>query len=147
MRRARSLIGLVGAGLLGAACAATFADPLGRENSLEETQRQYTQLVRWGEIEKASAFVEQDGRAALLAHGPRLETIRITDYETGSIEYQSGDEATVTVTYRAYSLATALEKEINEKQAWSRAPGLKNVWLVRSELPALLAELKGAPTL
>src|SRR5262245_47508034 len=145
MRRTLSLLGLVGAAILGAACAATFADPLGRENSLEDAQRQYTQLVRWGEIEKASAFVEEDGRAALLAHGPRLETIRITDYETGNIEYQSSDEATVTVTYRAYSLATVLEKEISEKQAWSRTPGLANVWRVRSELPALLAQLKGEP--
>lgn len=143
MRRARGWIGILGVGLAVTACASTLADPLGRENALEETQRRYTQLVRWGEIEKASAFVEEDDRDALMAHGPRLESIRFTDYETGTIEYQTSDEATVTVTYRAYSLATALEQEISEKQEWTREPGLANVWHVRSELPTLLAELKG----
>jgi hypothetical protein len=145
MRRARGWIGILGVGLVATACASTLADPLGRENSLEETQRRYTQLVRWGEIEKASAFVDEDEREALMAHGPRLESIRFTDYETGTIEYEGSDAATVTVSYRAYSLATALEKEISEKQEWSREPGLKNVWHVRSELPVLLAELKGEP--
>lgn len=145
MRRARRWMGVLGIGLVATACAATFADPLGRENALEETQRRYTQLVRWGEIEKASAFVEEDEREALLAYGPRLESIRFTDFEIGTIEYQGTDDATVTVTYLAYSLATAIEKEISEEQTWSREPGLKNIWTVRSELPTLLAELKGEP--
>ncbi len=138
--------GVLVAWLLATGCGSTFADPLGRENSLEEAQRRYTQLVRWGEIEKASAFVVPELQEAFLLHGPQLDALRFTDFETGSIEYADEDSATVTVTYHAYSEATFLENPIREKQEWSREGGLKNIWRVRSELPDLLSELKAPPT-
>jgi hypothetical protein len=136
----------VAAWLLCAGCGSTLADPLGRENSLEEAQRRYTQLVRWGDIEKASAYVDPELHEAFLAHGPQLELLRFTDFEVGSIEYGDDDSATVTVTYRAYSETTFVERSIREEQQWHREGGLANTWRVRSELPALLAGLKGEPT-
>jgi len=130
--------------LLATGCGATLGDPMGRQNALEDTQRRYTQLVRWGEIEKASEFVDPALRQDFLVHGPQLETLRITDFEIGTIE-RSGDEASVTVTYRAYSIASASEKPIREKQLWYRETGLDNVWRVRSELPEQLRAFEASP--
>ena len=144
-------VSFIGAGalvswLLCVGCAATLADPLGRANSLEEAQDKYTQLVRWGEIEKASAYVDPELQEAFLEHGPQLESLRFTDFETGTLEYTDGNSANVTVTYHAYSEATFLEQSIREEQEWYREGGLTNTWRVRSELPALLAGLKGSAT-
>lgn len=127
-----------------AGCGATFADPMGRENELETTQRRYTRLVRWGEIERASEFVDPALREDFLVHGPRLERIRITDFEIGKLDFDEDDDdqATVTVTYRAYSLSTASERAITERQHWFREPGLSNTWHVRSELPDLLSRFE-----
>jgi hypothetical protein len=132
--------------LLCAGCGSTFADPLGRENSLEEAQRQYTRLVRWGDLEKAAAFVDPELHEAFLALRPQLATLHFTDFETGSIEYADEDSASVTVTYLAYTDATFIEEPIQEEQEWYREGGLANTWRVRSELPELLAKLKGQPT-
>ncbi|MGH0031874.1 MAG: hypothetical protein ACQGVC_18960 [Myxococcota bacterium] len=39
-------------------------DPLGREDALEDAQQRYTDLIRWGELEKAALFVDPEQRAA-----------------------------------------------------------------------------------
>ena len=70
-----------------------------------------------------------------LAMAPAFETIRITDFDIGRIDFQE-DAATVTVTYHGYGLATFLEKRIRETQEWVRHDG--NVWWVRPELDGLL---------
>jgi hypothetical protein len=127
-------------------CGATINDPLGREYALEEAQLKYTQHVRWGDIERASRYVHPDAREGFLAYGPQLETIRITDYEIGTIDYGEEGDAVVNVTYRAYSTATFIETVIQEEQHWRLDPEhrLANVWQVRSELPLRLAELEGS---
>ncbi len=45
------------AALISSGCF-SLTDPLGREDALEETQREYTKLMRWGEIERASVYVD-----------------------------------------------------------------------------------------
>lgn len=127
--------------LAGAGCAATFADPTGRLTALENAQRRYTQLVRWGEIRRASAYVEPDLREEFLSYEPFLEKIRFTDTEAEEVNLDaSQDTASVDVTYHAYSLATLQEKQIFETQQWTRYDGLQNNWLVRPEI----AEIVGA---
>jgi hypothetical protein len=126
--------------LAGAGCASTFADPTGRLTALENAQRRYTQLVRWGEIRRASAYVEPDMREEFLSYEPLFEKIRITDTEADEVTLDSEDTASVDVTYHAYSLATFQEKQIVETQAWTRYDGVKNNWLVRPEI----AEIVGA---
>ncbi len=34
------------------------SDPLGRQDALEEAQQKYTELVRWGDVERAGKFVD-----------------------------------------------------------------------------------------
>jgi len=126
--------------LAGAGCASTFADPTGRLTALENAQRRYTQLVRWGEIRRASVYVEPDMLEEFLSYEQFFEKIRITDTEAEEVTLASEDTASVDVTYHAYSLATFQEKQILETQKWTRYDGVKNTWLVRPEI----AEFVGA---
>lgn len=120
-------------------CLATLVDPMGRQNSLEEAQRRYTALVRWGEIERAAQWVVEDEQETFLSLAPSFERIRMTDAAHGPLVFEDGDSATVTVTYRAYSLDTLVEKTFVERQEWSRAPGMGNEWRVRSQIDGIFA--------
>lgn len=128
-----------------AGCAATFTDPTGKQTALELAQREYTQRIRWGELERASHYVDPGMRDDFLAQQELFESLRVTDFEIGEIEFFDEENAAeVTVTYRAYSLATLIEKPIREKQEWHREDGLSNTWLVKTELPAVLQTLAPA---
>ncbi len=128
---------------LGCTSTATLTDPRGHQNALEESQRKYTQLVRWGEIEKASAYVEPDSQEEFLSYVEAFESIRVTDYETGSLDFGENDEtASVDVTYPAYSLVTMLEAKVRTTQEWFRSPETGGGWRVRPELSGILEALQ-----
>ena len=132
--RLATAVSLVAA-LLATGCTTLFTDPLGRRDALEEQQRSYTQLIRWGDVERAAEFVDPEMRADFVAYAPAFDAIRITDFDIGKIEYGE-DEATVTVTYHAYGLSTFVEKRIRETQRWVRAGG--NSWQVRPQIEGLV---------
>jgi len=121
-------------------CASTFVDPTGKKNSLEIAQREYTKMIRWGEIRRAAVFVELDMLEEFLGYAESFEHIRVTDADydaQGVIPHE--DHAEVEVTYHAYSLATLEEKQIKETQVWSRYDGVKNTWRVRPEIASIVA--------
>lgn len=128
---------------LAIAGCASFSDPLGRHEALEMAQKQYTEAIRWGDLDIARNFVEPEQRDAFELLTPTFEEIRITDFEIGSIE---GDEseASVTVTYRGYARAYQIEKPFREHQQWSRVEGLANQWHVQSDLGEGVITLLGA---
>jgi hypothetical protein len=129
--------------LASAGCASTFADPTGRLTALETAQRRYTQLVRWGEIRRASEYVEPDLREEFMSYEPFFEQIRFTDTEAEDVALDpSEDTASVAVTYHAYSLATFQEKQIQEKQEWTRHDGILNNWLVRPQIEEIVAAFR-----
>jgi hypothetical protein len=122
-----------------AGCAATFADPTGRLTALEDAQRRYTQLIRWGEIRRASAYVEPDMLEEFLSYEPFFKQIQFTDTEAEEVALDpSEDTASVEVTYHAYSLVTFQEKRILETQKWTRHDGLHNHWLVRPQVEEIV---------
>jgi hypothetical protein len=126
-------------------CAGTFSNPSGKKNALEESQRRYTELVRWGEIERASAFVDPEVVDAFLDQAVKIQNIRFTDFESGPPRYADGnDSASVTVVYHAYSLKTLVEKQLREKQEWYRDGGPANNWRVRPALHEIVAEVFGS---
>lgn len=121
----------------GAGCPAMFTDPLGRHEALRMTQREYTNFMRWGEIERASELVDPELREEFLTYLPAFERIRITDYEIGKLSYAEEDGvANVTVTYRGYSLASFTEESIRESQQWYRE-GSGRTWRVRPEIAGI----------
>lgn len=131
---------LAALGLLGVGCAdgrVNFGDPMKRENSLIEAQKHYTDLVRWGEIERASDMVDPEQRDAFLSGAPDPKRVRLTDYvvATPRIDEESGT-STVVVTYTAYGLHNPYEVEIEETQEWYRE-GFANNWRVRSSFQGL----------
>ena len=120
-------------------CASSFVDPTGRLTSLENAQREYTNSIRWGEIQRAAAFVEPEYREEFVNLAPLFEQIRITDadFDAPALE-PSKDKSNVEVTYHAFSLATFQEKRIVETQQWTRHDGIQNRWLVRPEIAAIV---------
>lgn len=140
MRTALARLAL-GLGLLALAtgCASMQGlDLLGVRDSLEETQRQYTQMVRWGELERASSFVAEDARDAFAISMPKLRGIRITDYEIGDLDLDDEQShATVSVVYHGYGVASLIEVRGRERQIWER-DAITKKWRVRPDL----AEMK-----
>jgi hypothetical protein len=129
---------------MGLGCASTLADPTGRYNSLEEAQRRYTELIRWGEIKRASQYVEPELREEFVSYVLVFEQIRITDTNTDEVRLDPGETtASIDVIYHGYSNATFIEKRIFETQQWTRHDGMKNVWLVKPEIEQIAAAFVG----
>ena len=139
IRIASPLVALVF--ITNAGCINMLADPLGRRSALKEVQLKYTQAIRWGDIEQASEFVDPDLRGEFLGLLDAFEKIRITDYDIGSIQYESSELANVTVTYHAYTVGTYLDRTIREKQVW-RQVGVGTQWWVEPQLEDVVGALK-----
>ena len=117
-------------------------DPFNREYSLEQAQHTYTLNVRWGQFQKAKAFVAKDERDDYLARMEAFEDAHFTDYESDPVEVDHEKEmATITVRYLVYFANSPFEVEIEETQEWTRS-GVRNNWRVHSvfePLPGLAA--------
>lgn len=117
-------------------------DPLGRRDALEDAQKRYTNMIRWGDAAKAVQFVEPTMREKFLANADALRNLEISDYDLGDIEYGDDDmTAHVDVTYRGYSLSHLVEREIHVTQEWKREGG--NDWRVAPDLDNVIAQLNG----
>jgi hypothetical protein len=137
------VLGIVLLAALG--CANPFIDFNGKQSALEEAQGRYTELVRWGEIESASIYVDPTITADFLATAARFEDIRITQFESGPPQFGEGSEtATVNVVYHAYSTKTLVEKKFYEKQEWYRDESAGNDWRVRPDLAGIAKKLSGS---
>jgi hypothetical protein len=120
----------------------SVTDPLGRQESLEASQKQYTDFVRWGELERASKFVDPELRDSFLDQLPRFDLLRVTDFDVQDIEYDGEDEVHVVVTYHGFSLKNMVERRFREEQTWVRDPGLRNRWRVTTDLADVLSDLR-----
>lgn len=121
-----------------------LADPTGRQKSLEDSQKRYTELVRWGQLERASEYVDPKLREEYLNHAAAFAKIRFTDFESGRLQFDEGNEtATAIVVYHAYSLTTLLEKRIRENQHWYRDKETFSGWRVRPQLRQVIAGVIG----
>lgn len=137
---------LLGLALLGAlGCAMASFDFTGKERALEDAQRRYTELVRWGEIEGASAYVDPALATDFLDIAERFRDIHFSDFEIGPLQFgENSETATVNVVYHAYSTRTLVEKRIRERQEWYREASAANAWRVRPNLDAIASELNGS---
>ena len=92
-------------------CAGSFFDFTGKEKALEEAQSRYTELMRWGEVVGASAYVDPAIAADFLADAERFQHIRFTEFESGPLQFSEDSKtATVDVVYHTYSTRTFVEK-------------------------------------
>lgn len=140
-RRIRLLMATVMA-CVGLACAfGEFrpADPMGREFSLSETHKAYSDAVRWSKFDEAAGFVAPAQRTAYLAQMPDFAVGRFTDWTAGAWEFDDPEtrtRATIKVTYRGYSMANPFEFKVSERQTWSREDRGNN-WQVESKFTGL----------
>lgn len=127
-------IALLLGGLAG--CANDLMDPYHPRETLRETQKEFSQYLRWGAIEKASQFVVEEQRNEFAALAPHLTDLRITDYEVIKVDQVSENEALVVVRYAGYSMASPVERSIVLDQNWSRVPET-DFWMVSLEVSRL----------
>jgi hypothetical protein len=141
MRRRLTLLLVVLPLVFSSGCIALFNDPMGRKAAFARSQRDYTKLLRWSDIEGAVHFVHPEMREQFLSYEGEFDGIRVTDFEIGDVTFGEREEtATVRVTYHAYSMVSMLEKEIKETQEWER-PGKNNRWVVRPKLEGLVEQV------
>lgn len=116
-------------------------DPMSHKHTLTIAQRQYTNAIRWRDMDEAARFVHPDVREEFLALADSLDAIRFTEFDVGETVFGPEDaSATVRVTYHAYSQKTVVEKVIKETQEWERV-GEGNDWFVRPHLAGLLEKV------
>lgn len=142
MRIAVRSLALVLTTLVGLVGCQSFTDPLGRQAALELSQKTYTDFVRWGDLERASRFVDPELRGDFLEHVPDFEHIRVTDFDVMDIEYDGEDEVHVVVTYHGFSLRNLVERRFRENQHWVRDPGMGSQWWVKTDLTEVLDTLR-----
>ena len=125
-------------------CASNPFGDSDKQSALVDAQRKYTELVRWGEIESASIYVDPAITGDYLDTAQRFEDIRFTDFESGALQFGEGSNtATVNVVYHAYSTKTLVEKTLRERQEWYREASADNDWRVRPNLAAMASKLSG----
>ncbi len=128
----------------GCAVLGELLDPTGRQKSLEQSQKRYTELVRWGELERASEYVDPEMQIEYLNHAEAFAGIRFTDFESGQLLMDEAKQtATAIVVYHAYSLSTLLEKQIRENQEWYRDEETLIGWRVRPQLRQVISGITG----
>ena len=114
-----------------------FDDPLLRGPALMETQKRYTDLVRWSAFHQAAVYVEPTARDGFVAGAPSFKNFRFTDYESEPVMLEGEhSETTIRVTYSGYSTSSPFEVEVIETQHWTR-DGVGNDWFVTSEFEGL----------
>ena len=137
----RTLFGLVCAmGMLAASACVSWSDPFERERALTLAQRSYTNALRWGNLDGAAQYVEPSLREEFLSHEETFASVRITDYDIGTLEMDTADmeRAEVDVTFRGYVLPHYLENRARDHQVWVRDVEGDGAWRVRPEVAALL---------
>lgn len=112
-------------------------DPFKRQYELEQSQKRYSDLVRWSKFDEAAQFVAPEGRRAFRDRMPDFKEIRFTDHSTGPWELDEEKRHTVIeVTYTGYSMRSPIEVEVHETQTWTRE-GNNSSWRVVSEFTDL----------
>jgi hypothetical protein len=133
----------LGFALLATLGCAALGYTAGKEKELVESQRKYSELVRWGEIEGASAYVDPTIADDFLSSVDHFSGIRFTNFESGPLNFgEDSETATVKVVYHAYSTTTLVEKRFIENQEWYRDADTKDAWRVRSDLDSIAKQLR-----
>jgi hypothetical protein len=97
-----------------------------------ETQREYTNLMRFTDFAKAAHYVAPDARSDFHQQTTALGDLHFTDYEVRDM-HDVGKTTTVEVAYVGYRASDPVVVTYVETQEWERDGG---VWLVRPHIAA-----------
>jgi hypothetical protein len=95
-----------------------------------DTQRRYTQLMRFTEFDKAGHFVVPEERDSFRATTKALGDLRFSDYQVQDVE-TAGDTGTARVSYTGYRVSSPIVVTFVEEQQWERTG---DSWQVRSTI-------------
>ena len=139
----RALAGraMVALALVAAGCASLGR--FDRANDFEDAQQRFSQLVRWGQISKASEWVAPEQRAEFLTLAPEFTDVRFTDYEILDVKLaDDARSATAEVRYLGYLVPSYLERSVDLRQEWRCDDSAG--WQVRLETARIRSVLAGA---
>lgn len=119
------------------------SDPLAHLEALAESQKRFTEAIRWGDLERAAQYVDPPMRAAFLSRADAFEGIRITNFEIGELDLEPEEKkrAEVAVTYQGYALPYYVERRTRNQQIWLRDEAMGDRWRVQPDLDTLIAGL------
>jgi len=130
MRRLR-LLSLFGVFVLAACSSGMIRAEFNK--SLEE----YNELVRWRELDKAAFFASPSISGEFRSRAEAAKSARVIEYQVVDVSYDEKTlEASATVTYKYYSLATGLVHDMTDKQEWIyTGEGDAKGWRLKSLMP------------
>ena len=128
MRTPRAALAAAALAALAAGCATVM--PGNDEYAFQECQRRYTQYVRWARYDDATAFVQPEAVPDFVKQVTEFGNVHFTDYRVRSMD-RDPENATVVVTYYAYTRTSPLPIAFDEAQTWKRVPATRS-WQVRS---------------
>ncbi len=106
-------------GLVLGACAIDPTDLSGRRQHFEESQRKFSQLLRWGQVNQAARFVVPDQRREFMKLGPDMSDLQFSDYEILYVDLaEDRQQATVDVRYSAFHRASLVTRDVSLSQEW-----------------------------
>ena len=106
-----------------------------REAIFEKTSREYRLAIRWGDYERAAAFVKP-GKDQVPPDVKGLKDVRVTDYEEKQVKMEASDRLRIknTVEIRYYRESNPVERSLSETQVWEYEPNIEK-WVLTSGLP------------
>lgn len=117
---------------------ATIAEMKITRESLDESIRDYNQMLRWEEGPSASSFVTEKMKPEYMDKATGFNRVRVVDYRIKSVDFKKEQKkATVTVEYD-YHLKSSLNiKTLSDTQKWEYDQKNKpEGWRVTSYPPA-----------
>lgn len=118
-------------GLVGPGKLVDTGDPAG----VREAAESYSDLVRWGRIDDAAAFVHRDRRAEFRSTlGGLQDALRMTAVAVEGVKLGPGvGKAVVTVRFHVYRLPSVAETTLLDRQEWRWEPTIGR-WQVMPDL-------------
>jgi hypothetical protein len=114
-----------------AACAG-FLGAADSEFVFHESQRQYTQDIRWAQYDRAGHFLAPKALDAFHEQTADFGELRFADYQVRAVEMGAdGRSATVKVTYYAYLRTSPVALAVDETQEWQK-DAESRAWLVHN---------------
>jgi hypothetical protein len=122
--------------VLGALAVGCAGSPLtDSQYMFNESQRHYTQFVRWARFDEAANYLEPETRDAYLEQASQLGDVRFTDYKVRNTTFDDGGRsATVRVTYYAYVRTQLVAIAFDEEQRWTKQGVGGGTWKLRSSM-------------
>lgn len=114
-----------------------------RADDFELARERFTQYVRFGDISRASAYVDPEQRDEFMSLEPELSDVRFTEYEVVAVDLDDeARSARVDLRFSGYIMPEMVERNVDLVQEWARDDE-SGEWLVKLEIAKIRRVLAG----